>query len=239
MQEKDEKREGQARIYKLGKIDNSINWKLNIVDFHIREAKKAMVTIDGELADENLSKDMMATILSFQPQYIKMPDEFRPNQGKREKFKRLKLEGQAHIIAYAHSIHSVADILSNGIYLAIDFEKTFAKSRKPHLISIKNIKEDLDDNLWKHPKYKILTDKINILLESDEFIYLDAFVNITKHRDLIKNSLHIYTEQGKDPSFRIANFRYEVKGHNPSSYTVNLMCCKPCEHREKKIDCNL
>lgn len=101
-------------------------------------------------------------------------------------------------IHYARSIHDLFAQLTNGLLL-----------KKPlgvHDCDIKKLREKLEASQLKN--------LIDTLLESQDFAYVEAFVNTMKHRNLIQFGAFISFETGLS-GVRFKEFKYSGKTFKP------------------------
>ena len=103
-----------------------------------------------------------------------------------EGWNRAQFASEAHVEAMAQVLHSMADILAqiiNKVALCAKFLEGDVKLSK--------ILKELE----KKPQAVKIVERINKLQNSDEFGYIDAFVNTIKHRRLLDRVFHL--EYGK------------------------------------------
>ncbi|QHG91075.1 hypothetical protein CVO_04115 [Sulfurimonas sp. CVO] len=110
----------------------------------------------------------------------------------------LKIE--ANVIACMQNMHSAFDILGHVIYYAFNLgasEKTKILENK---IYIKSIRGKLEDEQLKN--------LLKALIEHDDYKYLEAIVNHSKHRYLINHDLTI---AGNTATYFFDSFKYGEK----------------------------
>jgi hypothetical protein len=145
----------------------SVSWKLDIAQYHTAEALSAIPKSLPEVPD----KRRLATHLAL----LDMSgwEEAKP-------FSEAQFTCEAHAIAAAQALHSVADILSHVIYLGLGLEATST----PLSVGERNLSSVLR-NLKKSGVAPKVTDALTHLTASDRFRYLRAYVNTTKHVSLV------------------------------------------------------
>lgn len=106
------------------------------------------------------------------------------SMGKEEQIILIKIE--ANIIACLQNMHAIHDLLGQVIKYA--FELKFKNESR---IYLKAIKIELE----KNEKYEKLSKLLNELMLHDDFVYLNAIVNYSKHRSIIKPDYSINLEE--------------------------------------------
>lgn len=87
---------------------------------------------------------------------------------------------QAHALALAQSVHSIPDIHAHTLYYALKLDDL------PEALKARNIGAHRVLKLIKsREELQALGDLSQEFFNSDEFIYLDGLVNISKHRSLV------------------------------------------------------
>jgi hypothetical protein len=144
---------------------SSILWKVNICKFHIEEYQRIM----NQSVNSNIHPYVYAV--------GKILESSAGTEAGKE-FWATRFISEAHIIAYAHSLHSLADIYAHLLVFSIDLKSKFKNPRRINFSSVcKEIKNENHSS--------IIVDKMENLQFSEEFKYLNAFINITKHRSLV------------------------------------------------------
>lgn len=168
----------------------SVSWKLAQAEYHIKESKRVLT--------DTLPNEVDLTAMSKIAGWGGGPD--------REKFQRASFAAEAHLIAFAQSLHSVTDIEAQVIVHALNLNNTSNLSDKSGI-------KDVKAHLTKKRVYTELLDTINNLLSSQEYLYLEAYVNTTKHRTLIKNyfKLNLTTTNEQQYGIEISDFSFKGK----------------------------
>jgi hypothetical protein len=109
---------------------------------------------------------------------------------------------EAHAIACAQSLHSTADILAQVLHISLNLDG-FCKPKK--LLYLK----DVVNCMSRHTIAPSVVAATNHFLQSDEFRYLSAYVNTTKHISLIKSVYSIHVVPGEEQhGLKINAFSY-------------------------------
>ena len=183
---------GDEYAKELKPIIHSFYWKFRIAEYHIREAKDVFTR---KLADDEVQRQVKLLKAMFGGL----------GDAEMEQIGNLLLENEAHIIAYAQTVHSVADNLASIIYYSVNFKKEFKefKQDKYYLSDIKN-------ELQKKQIYDEIVKKIDNLLMSKEFDYLSAFTNTIKHTRLLDHdTLTIAMISTENHGLVFNTFRYK------------------------------
>lgn len=121
-----------------------------------------------------------------------------------EGWNRAQFASEAHVEAMAQVLHSMADILAqiiNKVALCAKFLEGDVKLSK--------ILKELE----KKPQAVKIVERINKLQNSDEFGYIDAFVNTIKHRRLLDRVFHLEYGKGKRNDKALCFRKFEYKGN--------------------------
>jgi hypothetical protein len=165
----------------------SFPWKFFLADYHASESK--------DVITRSLPEDKIQARIELLKSLL--PGREGPE---RNRIKIAMFESEAHIIAYAQSIHSVADILASVIYYAFNL-KTIPLKRNS-LSRVKSV-------LQKHSEYFPLVERIASLLSSTTFKYLVAYTNTIKHRQLIDTSFRVSMNALTHDGVIIKAFEYD------------------------------
>lgn len=187
-------RHGKAQADLLKPSLISFKWKLFIARYHADESK----AIIGRLISHP-SKDEYV-------EAIKLIFEQASGADKGREFALALFQSEAHMIAYAQSLHSLADILSQIIYYSLNLEKNLKKPIGEDIRSLKKVNKGIKDI----SQFNKLHLEVNNFLKSDKFRYLEAYVNTTKHRSLIPTIYSVDFVENIDPThgLKIAGFKY-------------------------------
>jgi len=184
-----EKLYGQEYLAKLSPSLNSIVERQEFGRLYFYEAKNALKNILDKKTDQ---KSLLRLVLPFETEERKI-------------FEDRKFIAKAHILSCLQNMHSVPDILSHVIYYSINIKK--AKNEKH--INIKNVHE------WIKEKVKLnsLDAMLDKLITHDDYEYLSALVNHSKHRSIIDSYFNVnLRKHGKDmQEIKFRNFEYDGK----------------------------
>lgn len=161
----------------------SLAWKIEIASYHCNEA----TCILDKVQREN-------STLCFVDNFINA----------RGRFDKEFLAILAHMIACAHNIHSLADILAHALCYALNLNAEM-EPKELEKISVLRIKKKL-----QHSKYKELSLLVEKFTDSREFKYLSAFVNTTKHRNLVSSG-YVGDLENNTYSYKIHKFEHKKR----------------------------
>ena len=85
----------------------------------------------------------------------------------------------AHAVACLQSLHAIADILSHAIYFSLNLKSV--KSLKDGAICIGNVMKLMDGK----GEFQSIHENVDALVRSDDYLYLEAAVNLSKHRRVV------------------------------------------------------
>ncbi len=123
-------------------------------------------------------------------------------------FESAKIAKQANIIAACHSVRALYDLFSQLIRILILEDKI-----KEQDCNIARVRNQLSDGELKS--------YICQLLDSQSYQYIEAFINVTKHRYLLQAGTQLSTIDNKI-TFRFMPFRYRGKDYPSHSSTEVL-----------------
>lgn len=150
----------------------SIPWKFFLCRYHIDEYHRVL--------KEQLNGDPNSQLVQALGKILNQAA--RTDEGK--EFMESCFIAEAHLIAFAQALHSTADILAHIIYYCFNLEPYFTPREKIYLSTVyKKLKEN-----YISPE---MTNLISLFLESDEFNYLMAYVNITKHQSIVSSNYFV------------------------------------------------
>ncbi len=176
-------------MQKLSLSLNSIFDRIEFCRFHFHESK---VALDKVLHDKTDQASLISLILHFDSKV-------------HEEFEDCKFRARAHIISCIQSLHSVSDILSQVIYYALDIKKAKTESE---ITLKKNYK-------WINSTggFDVLSNMLGTLIYHDDYNYLCAVVNHSKHRSIVEPYFNVNLhKQGKNiQEMRFRNFEFDGK----------------------------
>lgn len=178
----------------------AIIWKNNLCKYHIEEYRQIVqksYTNDTEQIVQTTGKILHMAA--------------RTEEGK-DYFLALFI-AEAHIIAFAQALHSIADIMAHVIYFSLGME-----SFRNDQISLHNVHELMKK---KNTAPEII-ERISNYRESEQFQYLHAFVNTTKHKSLVPLSFSVELFNEKH-GLRFGEFTYRTLEPYPSKWADELV----------------
>ena len=188
---------GKSIVSNLNPSLNSIVLKIAFAKYHADETQ----SIIDELISE-AKKDEPTKI-------AKLILEQATDSEAGKKFRLAQFRAEANIIAFAQTLHSTADVLSQIIFISLNLSNNQNFKIKQDRLYLGN----LTNELIRIGEYSTLTSSLEKLLNSNEFEYLSAFVNTTKHICLINSRYSLSFVEESDPchGMRIADFAYKGK----------------------------
>lgn len=128
-----------------------------------------------------------------------------------EEFAEVMLKVRAHILGFMQSLHSVSDILSHVIFYSVGFDRSTII--EPHRISIYSTLKEMK----KYSEYSKLVHLIECLIKYDDFEYLLAVVNHSKHRSIIQPmfSANLIKPTGEHHEIKFKGFSFNEKPYAP------------------------
>lgn len=196
---------GSEQSAKLTPCLNSIVERLRFSQYHYKQAKD---TFDKALNDKTDFKSLLVFNLTGDIQ-------------EREEFEESKFITRANILSCIQNIHSVSDILSHVIYYSLDLKKAECESK----ISLSNVFN------WIKPEeqYKNLADFIESLIYHEDYKYLSALVNHSKHRSIVEAYFNVnLRKQGKEMQ--------EIKFREFTFRKITYSSCHAFEFLTKEYD---
>jgi hypothetical protein len=125
-----------------------------------------------------------------------------------EELNRCILEIGANVTACVQSLHAIADTFAYATYYALGY------NLKPSPLSERKISQNsVKCKLLKIPEHQSLVQELDLLVSGDDFTYLCALANHSKHRSLIRPEPWVdLTGKKLDPySLEFQEFIYDKK----------------------------
>lgn len=172
---------GEERWKLVNKHLGSFYWKIGLSDFHSKESIKVLaetIPIDTKNALYEAVNHIMLVAGG--------------GEGAQE-IAEVWFKSEAHIIAFAQSLHSSCDILAKAIYQGLDLENNI---KKPLGFRSQNLSRILSE-IERVNYAPNVAATINQLRQSKEYKYLHAYVNQTKHHSLIDSKASVSLENEK------------------------------------------
>ncbi|QBQ53383.1 hypothetical protein [Nitrosococcus wardiae] len=164
-------------------VIRSIDRSNAIFNYHVFTALNALDSIVGD--SDSTDIEMMKYVFCIHE--------------KQEEKTKADLVSEASIISSIYTIRAIYDMFShlvNGLVLAGKFTERECNLKKV----VKNL------------SHSTLQSKLDFLLDSSWFKYVDGFVNTTKHRNLVSHSFTVCFQENKVGA-KIAGFTYENVAH--------------------------
>jgi hypothetical protein len=182
---------GESLKAEISPCLNSIAERQEYARFHFNEAKDSL---ESFIKTEHLVEDL------FRLAFGKGGEGF-------SEFEENKLKAQAHTLACLQNMHSVLDILSHVIYYGLNLNM----AKREREISINALSRWLSEN----SKFSQLSNLITQLKGHDDYLYLNALVNHSKHKSVIAPSFNFnLRKSGEDVNeFLFPNFSYGNKNY--------------------------
>lgn len=178
---------GREQVKLIQPCLNSIHSWRGFARYHYAEAKRLMAESVG---DQEIY-EVFDLILGV----------FEKESGE---FQKARFKAEAHITACVHSMHSLADIIGQTLYMGLgmnlDPALAFKKQRQITVIKVAS-------RMQAGP----LADLVTELVDGDDFRYLAAMNNHSKHRSVVPVGFGLdFTGEDEEPSgLRFNAFRYD------------------------------
>lgn len=160
----------------------SVQWKIRLAGYHACESKSLLEQFTGSWTD------MMRYSFST------------ASEGGQE-FSVAAAKSEAHLIACAAAIHSLADIMANVVFIGAGLPPDIPEDRRS-LHSVANA-------LKQAQAAPFIVKALEDLGQSESFKYIQAYVNTTKHRSLISNQVSIHFGPPGKQGFKVMEFKYK------------------------------
>ncbi|MFW6046689.1 MAG: hypothetical protein ACOCP4_02720 [Candidatus Woesearchaeota archaeon] len=206
---------GHEQLEKVKIPLNSLFWKLMLSKYHSEESKKIYRSYFSGKREEYVEATINVLLAAS-------------GSEKANQFKEAFIFSEAHVIAYAQALHSTVDILSQIIYYSFNLKQVLTHPLYSSQISLNKIY----DILTQEGIAENVTNAIEKLKKSPEFCYLQAYVNITKHRSLV-DTTHRVSFQTKRYGIVIRPFEY--KGDNFLQKWANDFVNQDFEEMQKRL----
>jgi len=194
-------KQGDTQIEILKPFINSFVWKSFIAKYHSEELK------------DLIRKEISQTSTEEYVEIVKLIFESVAGTEKGNQFDVAVFKAEAHLIAFAQSIHSLGDIFAQIIYTSLNLD---TKLKKPIQLKLRTISK-INECISNIHECRKLHSELNCFLKSDQFKYINAYVNTTKHRSLIPANYSVSFSERIKPmhGFKIAKFSYNDYSFEP------------------------
>ncbi|WP_019504700.1 hypothetical protein [Pleurocapsa sp. PCC 7319] len=209
----------------------STTWKTE----EIRNYCSPLILKDAEIYVKSIRKEIERISFIFN----KLSKEDIP-LGNTNKIYKIKIQTEIYIESLAFNLHSLADVCSHIIYYLILKPKSLTIKEKQ--ININKVVDKLEhlknqNNIqWQQQYLNKLIDRINDLINLSEYLYIAAFFNTVKHRQLIETEYKFQMNQSKiiDSGWKIDAFSKD--GDNFTSVSLKEILI---DYHPKIVDCTL
>lgn len=184
----------------------SFKWKSDIAYYHACESERIIEEVIA--STEGICKDVFGSIAVADAILLAASPDAAGSHIVAAQFK-----AEAHIIASAQALHSLCDIISGIVYWCYQLD-TVSNSPKVNHLNLHNIHRAL----CAEHKHSETADLINAAITSDEFSYLSAYVNTTKHKSLVSSTLTASFEAEHRHGMCIKGFPYTDTRGNTHLY---------------------
>ena len=178
----------------------AIFWKFQMSHFHACESLRILneVIREFERIEEGEPDHIAAGRLILQAA-SKHPQA--PN------LSEARFQAEAHMIAASQALHSTADIMAHAVYWALNLPSL---PEPPNLDTL-----NLGVMLRQLRRLQV-AESVRVAMENvedlSEFIYLNAYVNTTKHRSLVKANFTAHLDPNDNPQQGMLIKPFEHKG---------------------------
>lgn len=187
-----EQRHGNNQLQLAQHCLRSVNERLRHARYHYQEAKHILKErIDDRLACHSIHALTWAT-----------------KAESRDALDDCLMKVEAHMIACAQAIHSIADNLAYVVYYALGLNLP-PHSIKVNAVTIRRIAQVLSE---KEAPFTAIASPLQALLSEQSFATVDAMVNVTKHRGFSESRLSIEPPDRQTPyAMEFGAFSYDDK----------------------------
>lgn len=178
---------GREQVALIRPCLNSIDAWRGYARYHFSEAKRLMAEAVGERPDHEVVGAMLGA--------------FEQEEGD---FEEARFKAAAHITACVHAMHSLADIIGQTLYLGLGMNLDPALA----------IKEEWRVNMTRVASrlpVGPLADQASALVKGEDFIYLAAMNNHSKHRSVVPVGYSVaFTGADQEPhGLKFSAFQYD------------------------------
>jgi hypothetical protein len=188
-------RHGKRVYSELSPCLGSIVERQEFARFHFHEARDALADF---MATEHSSSEVLDLIFGREAEST---DSYRENSFK----------AKAHLVACIQNMHSVLDILGHVIYYSLNL-KTATRDRD---ITLNHVFRSIS----KIAEYRHLEGQLQGLMAHEDYRYLNALVNRSKHKSVISPSLNMNMRK---PENECKEFAFPHFRHNNRDFQKRL-----------------
>jgi len=165
-------------------VIQSVQWKIDLAGYHADESKNLLEPFTGSLLD------MMRYLHTT------------ANDGGRQEFFATALKSEAHLIACAAAVHSLADIMAQVAFIGTGLpSNSVAEGRR----GLHSVACELKKSKLAPPVVRSLEN----LSQSSSFQYIQAYVNTTKHHSLVSIQPAVHFGSPRKQGFKVMEFTYK------------------------------
>lgn len=165
LKEKVRKAHGKPIYLALSPCLNSLIERQDFTRYHYHEAK---YLLEKHINKDRNEKEIFQLV-------------FAENGTQTEQFEYDKLRARAHITGCIQNLHSTSDILGHVIYYSLNL----TNSKQDRDINLYNVNKWLDKNY----QYQEIKNSLDRLINHQNYKYLAAISNYSKHRSIISVNL--------------------------------------------------
>jgi hypothetical protein len=107
-----------------------------------------------------------------------------------DEFSYLMLKIRANIVAFVQSLHAVADTCSHMLYYSLALDKLPGPLKERDIYAKEVLKLLEQQRDAGHPEYKELCRLFREITTGDDYKYLNALTNTSKHRSIVRPELN-------------------------------------------------
>ncbi|WP_432382172.1 hypothetical protein [Duganella sp. P38] len=107
-----------------------------------------------------------------------------------DEFSYLMLKIRANIVAFVQSLHAVADTCSHVLYYSLALDKLPRSLKERDIYANKVLKVLEQQRDAGHPEYEKLCRLFREITTGDDYKYLNALTNTSKHRSIVRPELN-------------------------------------------------
>ena len=185
--------DSEAKVKKYPQWDGELTSNLVTAVFGAAQWKKAQPSVRSMMDRPEFCRYHYHEALDMMNEYIKSNLEKTGLWGVYEdydEFSYLMLKIRANIVAFVQSLHAVADTCSHMLYYSLALEKLSKplKERDIHANKVLALLEQHRDA--GHPEYDKLCTLFREITTGDDYKYLNALSNTSKHRNIVRPELN-------------------------------------------------
>ena len=203
--------QGKVASFKLSSFLNSICERQEFARYHFHEARDSL----SQYMDDSIP-EMELFRLAFS------------GKGEtREDFSERKFKARANVLACVQSTHAVSDILAHAIYYALNLD--CAKTERD--ITIASVIRWLQTR----SEYTVLCGLLNELVSHDDYGYMCALANHSKHRSIVSLGLNFNFRKAGNEMKELVFPDFSYGGKQYSKRMVFEFLESECDRQNRSI----